>query len=168
MSAQIERMSSHVRTLAATTKRTSVEHAPAPEPAEAWLRSTIREWRSLRPSVDVELAFTDLGDLPRLSVDPTLPQAIANLLNNAADASTATGASRIRVEASAGAGELSLRILDRGPGLTTSPRGEGLGIGLLISNATVERFGGRVRRFERAGGGSVTEVALPFVGTAVA
>jgi two-component system sensor histidine kinase RegB len=51
MSEQIERMSSHVRSLAATAKRVSVDHGAAPEPAESWLRSTVREWHPLRPSL---------------------------------------------------------------------------------------------------------------------
>ena len=36
-----------------------------------------------------------------------------------------------------------------------------LGIGLLISNATLERLGGDVRQFARAGGGCETRATLP-------
>jgi two-component system sensor histidine kinase RegB len=43
----------------------------------------------------------------------------------------------------------------------------GLGLGLLISNATIERFGGSVRQFARDGGGCVTEIELPLLRDAV-
>jgi two-component system sensor histidine kinase RegB len=164
MNAQIERLSAHVRSLASTAKRASLEHGEAAEPAADWLQATVREWHALRPSVEVDLAVSALGVDRALSVDPTLPQAIVNLLNNAADASAANGAATIRVEAGAEGECFNVRILDRGPGLTNASRGEGLGIGLLISNATIERFGGHVRRFARSGGGSITEVNLPFLG----
>ena len=43
----------------------------------------------------------------------------------------------------------------------------GLGIGLFLANATIERFGGKVRIFNREGGGACTQVALPILAPAV-
>ncbi|MGH8718167.1 MAG: ATP-binding protein, partial [Burkholderiales bacterium] len=72
-----------------------------------------------------------------------------------------------------------LDILDRGPGLTpdllaragepflTTKPGCGLGIGLFLANATVERFGGKVRLANRDDGGAHTQVVLPLTRFAV-
>ena len=40
---------------------------------------------------------------------------------------------------------------------------EGMGIGLFLANATIERFGGSVRLFNRTGGGACTSITLPFL-----
>jgi two-component system sensor histidine kinase RegB len=160
-SVQIERCVAHVRALAATAKKG--HENPTVHPAADFVAATVRDWRALRPSVDVELAVAEMADPRTLAIDATLPQAIANLLNNAADAAAASATPRVRVEAEGSGDRLTLRILDRGNERGVRSDGAGLGIGLLISNATIERFGGRVRRFAREGGGSVTEVELPFL-----
>jgi len=99
-----------------------------------------------------------------------LPQAVINLLNNAADANALAGSEQtITLESDRVDDRYVLHILDRGQGLRPDTdavsglaRGSGLGIGLLISNASIERCGGHVRLFARDGGGCVTEVVLPM------
>ena len=41
-----------------------------------------------------------------------------------------------------------------------------MGLGLFLTNATVERLGGRVERFARKGGGARTRIVLPCKETA--
>ena len=41
------------------------------------------------------------------------------------------------------------------------------GLGLLLANATIERMGGKVRLFNREGGGATTEIVLPWRGLKV-
>jgi two-component system sensor histidine kinase RegB len=68
-----------------------------------------------------------------------------------------------------------IEILDRGPGLagsaaqkigqpffTTKRDQGGIGIGLFLSNATLERLGGKVELFNRIGGGACTRISLPL------
>jgi two-component system sensor histidine kinase RegB len=144
------------------------DDAMGAQSARAFLERTIERWRLLRPGLDVDIAF-DGTETGRLAVDATLPQAFANLLNNAADASSATGSSEVGVEARLDGDRLLVRVLDRGPGPasvrsdTAAVPSRGLGLGLLISNATIERFGGSVRQFVRDGGGCVTEIELPLL-----
>ena len=43
-------------------------------------------------------------------------------------------------------------------------RSGGLGIGLFLANATIERAGGSVQLKARAGGGTLSAVRLPLAG----
>ncbi|MBI5783258.1 MAG: sensor histidine kinase, partial [Gammaproteobacteria bacterium] len=71
--------------------------------------------------------------------------------------------------------ELVLEICDRGAGLTsdaehaagqpsftTKAPGQGLGLGLFLAHATLNRFGGTVRLYNREGGGACTRLTLPL------
>lgn len=136
-----------------------------------YLRGIIEEWRVIKPGVMVTSRLEAPRPAPRILTDRTLEQAIINLLDNAADASPAG----IEVRAIWDAGECIVEILDRGPGLdqiaagrigqpffTTKADKGGLGIGIFLSNATLERFGGKVELFNREGGGACTRIRLPL------
>ena len=137
---------------------------------EAFVRATVDRWRLLRPVTPAELRWTGSAASQRLVVDRTLEQAIHNLLNNAADASPAG----FDVAGTSAADEVVIDILDQGPGLTPEvqarvgepffttkgPHG-GMGVGIFLANATIERFGGSVRWFNRPGGGCCTRITLP-------
>ena len=98
-----------------------------------------------------------------------------NLLNNAADASP----DDIEVECAWFDGLITLEIRDRGPGVTveamnlqgrtafSDKQGRGLGLGLLLANATIERIGGSVTLANREGGGGITQVMLPITALTV-
>jgi len=100
-----------------------------------------------------------------------LRQAIMNLLNNAADASP----EQVDVEGQWNEQGLLIRICDQGRGIppeaaekigkvffTTKPPGEGHGMGLVLTNLVIGRFGGSVRVFNRPERGACTEVRLPL------
>lgn len=137
--------------------------------AEAWLRGIIERWRSLRPHVPLSVRW-DCGTLePELVADATLEQAIHNLINNAADASPDGVECEVRVSA----GEIQVRVLDRGPGMPADfrppterfpPDGarDGLGIGLLLAYGAVERCGGLIHFDRRPGGGTIVTLTLPL------
>ncbi|MEM8659545.1 MAG: ATP-binding protein, partial [Pseudomonadota bacterium] len=68
--------------------------------------------------------------------------------------------------------EVCVAIRDWGPGLSNDmlqsmgkpmirASMEGLGIGLLLSHATVERYGGRIELSNAAGGGTAAHLYLP-------
>ena len=105
----------------------------------------------------------------RSHIDQTLRAALLNLLNNAADAST----DEIDIHAHWDERLFTLEIHDHGQGLTPeaaaragsaffTTKEEGRGLGLFLANATVERMGGKVRLFNREGGGATTEITLPL------
>jgi two-component system sensor histidine kinase RegB len=79
----------------------------------------------------------------------------------------------VEVEGSWQDGRLHICILDRGPGLSPdvvqrageaffTTKKQGLGIGLFLANATIERFGGQVSLQNREGGGAVTDISIPL------
>lgn len=132
---------------------------------------TLEQWRVIRPSADIELDLDTGTPAPDILADRTLEQALLNLLDNAADASPVGLALRCRWSSREGV----LEILDRGRGIdatiaqrigqaffSTKKAGGGLGIGMFLSNATIERFGGRVELSNRPEGGACTRICLPL------
>jgi two-component system sensor histidine kinase RegB len=138
--------------------------------ALAWLDAIVERWKIVRPQVSANLFCSDA--LATLSIAPPdeLEQSLMNLFNNAADVSPAD----VAISARSDADTLSIDICDRGPGfsarakqqagrvLFTDKPGQGLGLGLTLTHATVERLGGVVSVAERDGGGACVRVSLPL------
>ncbi len=131
----------------------------------------IEQWRVIRPSAAIELDLDAGTPAPDIFTDRTLEQALLNLLDNAADSSPVGLELRCRWSGREGV----LEILDKGRGIdvttaqyigqaffsTKKARG-GLGIGMFLSNATIERFGGKVELLNRPEGGACTRICLPL------
>jgi two-component system sensor histidine kinase RegB len=143
-----------------------------PQCADRFLEGAIDRWQLVRPTGRAALVWRDSSPAPTLVADRTLEQALHNLLNNAADASPDGFEVAGRTEGR----NVVIEILDRGPGLTGesqaragelffSTKGSegGKGIGLFLANATIERYGGSVRLFNRSEGGCCTRITLPFL-----
>jgi two-component system sensor histidine kinase RegB len=143
---------------------------------DAYLHRLLDEWQIIRPHALVSVTLHGEQPAPLIAADRTLEQAILNLLDNAADANGASSEA-LRFSAQWDADICRIEILDRGPGLdgesaqrlgeaffTTKAETRGLGIGLFLTNATVERFGGKVELFNRDDpqGGACTRVTLPL------
>jgi two-component system sensor histidine kinase RegB len=140
----------------------------------------VRErFQLLRPTIDVAFRVDRGPPIPFIVAEPTLTQAILNLLNNAADASPQSVECTVRWTAL----QLVLDIHDRGGGFDSGTRagdryasasavspngtveGIGMGMGLLLANATVERLGGSVHIANREDGGAWVQVILPLAKT---
>ncbi len=112
-----------------------------------------------------------------VSAEPVrLEQVLVNLLRNGLDAMAGQPAPRLEVAAASLGERVEIAIRDHGPGLppevlphlfepfyTTKPVGEGLGLGLAISLAIVEGFGGRLEARNRAEGGAEFAIILDAV-----
>jgi len=136
---------------------------------DQFIAGTLDEWQLLRPAVQCQYHVNVTQPAPQINIDPSLRAALLNLLNNAADASP----EKINMEANWDTRNFTLKIHDHGQGLTPeavaragsayfTTKEEGNGLGLLLANATIERLGGKVRLFNREGGGATTEIVLPL------
>ena len=130
----------------------------------------LERWRIMRPAIQVDktnIAGPDVQIYAELSIE----QALINFLDNAADVSP----EQVELHVNWDQNWIDIAIHDRGPGLTdelarnvgkafftTKSPGKGMGIGLYLANASVERIGGSVELFARAGGGLTIHIRLPI------
>ncbi len=134
-----------------------------------YIETLVDHWRVIRPQATIHTDIAASARGRQLWVEPTLEQAIANLLNNAADASPEPISLSLTV-----AGDRALiAIRDRGPGVPLavaehlgkpffSSQGKGLGLGLFLSHATIDRYGGSIALHNHPEGGTVAELRLPL------
>jgi two-component system sensor histidine kinase RegB len=134
------------------------------------LHQLFERWHVLRPRAVYRLSRDNSDPAPRLRWDDALQQAIINLLNNAAD----TDSGPIDIRASWDNTWVILHVRDRGPGIAlelaeqlgkpfvTTKHGKGLGLGLFLSHATIERHGGEIRLFNHPDGGTDAVLRLPI------
>lgn len=147
----------------------------AAQAVDTFLHDLLAKWRLLRPEINMRFTAAGAAPIPLLRVGQTLSQAVTNLLNNAADASP----DRVEVDAAWTHAQLCIEIRDRGTGLSQSALGElgqaffttkspdrGFGLGVFLSNATINRYGGAVSVFNRSGGGACTRIVLPLSASA--
>ena len=116
--------------------------------------------------------------LPEVQTDPALlERAVANLIENALIWSPSTES--VRVSAGEIARRIDLRITDRGPGipldsrdavfqpfqrLGDSPRSEGVGLGLAVSQGLLEAMGNELIIEDTPGGGTTMVIGFKIAG----
>ena len=129
-----------------------------------------------KQSADVELT-ENYGEkpLPILADRGQLIQVITNILNNAYEASSENGGSRIHVDGRRRENWAEIEIADSGPGITpnalphifepfftTKPEGKGTGLGLAICHGIIQAHGGSMQARNLPGGGASFVVILPL------
>jgi two-component system sensor histidine kinase RegB len=140
-------------------------------PVADFLERTLAQWRSQRVDGNIDTVIEDPGNGARILDERVVRQSLINLLNNAADASP----EELTLRALWDEHTLDIDILDRGPGLHPDKAGNigrhqdsdkeyGMGLGLLLSHATLRKFGGVVELSDRSGGGTRTYIRLPLLG----
>lgn len=127
-----------------------------------------QQFNLLHPDRSLNLTTATIPQL-MIEGDETLELALLNLLDNAARESQADPQLQLETLPA----QICLRIIDSGPGIPeairhqlgqpfTTSRQDGLGLGLFLSNTTINRLGGSLRLFSTAHGTS-TEVWLPLM-----
>ncbi|MET0800585.1 MAG: DUF4118 domain-containing protein [Actinomycetota bacterium] len=122
---------------------------------------------------DVEVDVPE--DLPRIDLDAALAErAVANVVANARSFSPPD--IPVHVQASAAAGRVELRVIDRGPGIPAEDQArvfepfqrlgdrsgaDGVGLGLAVARGFVEAMRGTLSLEETPGGGLTMVIAFP-------
>ena len=137
------------------------------------LKGLLEKWSLARPEIKLETTIPECEALHKIRYDQSLQHALINLLNNAADASPEF----VSLQVGASKDWLQIVIEDRGAGIPSDIAGSlgktsisrkqgGLGLGVLLGQASIERLGGEVKLTDRQGPGTRLEIRLPLVGVA--
>jgi two-component system, sensor histidine kinase RegB len=141
-----------------------------PQTLKNYCNSIIDRWQLMRPAIQFTTQFSEAVTEQSIAYDSRLDFAIINLLNNAADASP----QKITLVISTDKNFLYWKIIDEGNGIDhalarrlgkepVSTKTTGLGLGMLLSHATINRYGGQVIQTHNAPQGTVTDIILPIV-----
>jgi two-component system sensor histidine kinase RegB len=140
-------------------------------PLDSYLDATVDSWRQQRLNTPVDYRKTGPIPAPFILAELTLTHALINILNNAAEVSPQGIELSVRWDHE----RARLKIMDRGPGIAptvserlgkapvSSTKEHGLGVGLFLAFATIERLGGSIEMTPRPEGGTCTHVVLPLV-----
>lgn len=166
----IDRMGAITRQLKSYARKGGDDFAPVDlrEALEGALTMMEPQLRQMKVDITRSIprdAVMVMGDRLRLE------QVIINLLRNALDAMKSVPKRELDIIIAGGA-EAVLSVRDSGLGIenlaqlfepfyTTKKPGEGVGLGLAISNGIVTDFGGRLSARNAQGGGAVFEIRLP-------
>jgi len=140
----------------------------------AFLRDLLGRWAEAYPEIELVVTFDVEPRNLGVVVEATIEQAIRNVLDNAAHATLANGHRRIEVAVRVAGTRLTLAVTDEGAGLDPAVRDDaglkavvstkehGLGVGLLLSRAALQRFGGRLDLKDAPLGGVEAHIELPL------
>jgi two-component system, sensor histidine kinase RegB len=168
LSGQIGRCKSALSTLSASAGEARAESGGL-VPVESFLQDLIKYWEQQRSEARIEYHFSNTNDQATIVNDQTLIQALMNLLNNAADASQEPLVMEVHWDQA----DMTIDILDRGPGLQdqvtnrlyqpkTSQKEFGMGLGLFLAHATIQRLDGEITLTNRDGGGTRSRIRIPL------
>ncbi len=163
---QLQQCKQTLSELSRTAEFTSVQETRRLS-IDAFARQTLERWAVRRPGISYQ--FECPPNSPVINTDTTLSQAVENLLNNAAD----SGSAKLAMTVTWDAAHAQITIRDWGPGVAPElienlgkpmlhANRSGLGIGLMLSQATVERYGGNIELRNLSEGGVLASVSLPL------
>ena len=167
LSTQVKRCKTSLQSLVHTAQdQAALEDVAVP--TMNFLDQLLDRWRSVCPQVGVEVQVADNVAGTALKSTPSLSQALMNLLNNAAEVSDT-----IELEVGRHNDTLGIALRDYGPGIPVelldqighsllTQSENGMGLGLFLTHATIERIGGSIVLKNHPQGGSLTQVLIPL------
>jgi len=148
--------------------------APTRVAIDAAMEAAIALLRHSDQAPGVSVAWRGASGAAVLARVGQLEQVFFNLLLNAAQAMRGEGRIDAHLRLEGAAAVIALR--DSGPGIapenlarvfdpffTTKPPGEGVGLGLAISNEVAHELGGAIQAYNHPQGGACFEITLPLV-----
>lgn len=132
-------------------------------------QQVIDRWLLLNPKVTADIEYLEHEQGVKANFHATVSQSILSLLNNASDAEP----KGIKLIIDISSTELKWSIFDNGSGIPVdladrigkpfiSTKEKGFGLGLFLSHATLNRYGGRINLYNRKEAGTCTELVLPI------
>ncbi|MCU4677582.1 HAMP domain-containing histidine kinase [Catenovulum sp. 2E275] len=170
LSGQLDNCQQTVKQIAQQAKLNTPEQIKAND----FMLHICKLWWNRRNEIQLNTQFADeLNDYTILT-DLNLEMAILNLLDNAADAGLAKSSSQILLTAEIIGNNLFISIQDYGSGFdmnkmaalgldTVSEKNFGMGIGLILANAAIERNNGEIILINNDDG-ALTQIRLPLSG----
>lgn len=134
----------------------------------------IENWLVYRPEIELQQNWDKNIAEINFNFPISIEQAVTNLLDNAADASIANQSKIVSILFYISNNNLIIEIHDRGKGMSSelsqsigaqlqeTKKQNGLGWGLFLTNASIERVKGNVELVENKYGGTLTRVCLPL------
>ncbi len=144
-----------------------LESAPL-QAADRWIDNLRQHWHAVRPQSSSQLLIGSEGTAPMMVADPRLEQAVLNLLNNAANASSEA----LEIRLSWSSRELCIDIRDQGPGFPPAvleqggqnsfpAHAQGSGVGLMLTRSAIEQLGGKLSLINPDDGGALARIEIP-------
>jgi two-component system sensor histidine kinase RegB len=135
-----------------------------------YLDEMTEDWQIDRKNVVFHYRLKGSKPAPSIIADHTLTHALINVLNNAADLSPKW----VGFEANWDVDSVEIVISDHGPGFPqnivdtlgkepTKSNKFGMGVGLFLTRAIIERLGGSILLHNASHGGACIEISLPTV-----
>lgn len=165
---QIEQCRTTLKQLV-TTAETATDSLEV-KPIREYFHKLLERWQVMRPKTQANIHYADNLPECKTSFHPTVAQSLTSLLNNAADASP----EQVDVALSWDTKTVELSIRDYGEGITQkqqetlgkpfhSEKPDGMGLGLFLTQASINRYGGEVTISPAEGRGTLTRVVLPLI-----
>jgi C4-dicarboxylate-specific signal transduction histidine kinase len=147
--------------------------APSPVALDGAMEAAIALLRHSDQAPGITVAYAGAPGAAVLARPGQVEQVLFNILLNAAQAMRGEG--RIDAHVRHEDDKAVIAIRDSGPGITpenlarvfdpffsTKPAGEGVGLGLAISNEIAHELGGTIRAYNHPEGGACFEITLPL------
>jgi two-component system, sensor histidine kinase RegB len=140
-----------------------------------YIDEVLNLWRTHKAATKLKLFIShDVDMSARIIAERTVTHSVINILNNAAEATSADAGIEFHVEWDRWA--LNLKIRDFGPGLPAEfidfaghqpvkSNKQGMGVGLFLTYTTIKRIGGKIQFSNLESGGACVEISLPLLTT---
>ncbi len=167
---QIDRCKNALSVLSASAGQIRAESGHIEE-VHRYLERMVGQWRQQRPETRLVFELGEEADQAAwILAEQTLNHALINILNNAADVSP----DKVELRARWNRSRLELVIIDHGPGISpglsetlgkhpVASEKRGLGVGLFLAYATIERLGGSIEMQSVPEGGTLIRIVLPLL-----
>ncbi|MGR9072014.1 MAG: ATP-binding protein [Gammaproteobacteria bacterium] len=143
-------------------------------PVADYINEVINEWRTQQPGIKLNLSIESHRDASsQIIAERTVTHSLINILNNAAAVTPKNKG--IDFKAAWDSEDLHFTIRDYGPGFPaeivniagkkpiSSTKKDGLGVGLFLAHATINRLGGKIKLYNMPDGGACSEIDLPLI-----